>query len=266
MASVAFGPVVSDDSLYSAVCRGLADSCRAAGLMVLRIVPPCMEQAMICHNAAAAGLRYEHSQREINWSSLHLALDIPADQLLASFSENHRRSIRKAVKLGLHTELLKEPADLRLFAEQYVQMYRRRGLPLSARQTLQSFQGLFELFSKENNGFFMLVRSESGNIMGGICICYQGDTAFYYKGYTHTDQRHIPVTHLAIFNAMQLAAKKGSRYFDLGGYAQNTIEGDQLSAINRFKDGFRGKVVSHPDTMLIYTLPLAKWLYSISRQ
>ena len=265
MASAVFGPVVRESADYIPVCRGLVEKCRSAGVLVVRITPPYMtdeENALI---QSSSDFYFEHSDSEINWESLKLNLSHTSDGILKFFSENHRRSIKKAEKLNLQTELINDPDDISVFSDQYVQMYSHKGLPVSAESTQRAFQNLFSFFKQNDNGYFLAVRN-GGTMIGGVCICYQGDSAFYYKGFTCPEYRNMPINHLALYKAIVHAGEKCKQYFDFGGYASSPSMTDPIHSINRFKDGFRGERIRHPKTMLIYTMPMVRWIYSVKKQ
>ena len=48
-----------------------------------------------------------------------------------------------------------------------------------------------------------------------------------------------------------MAREKGCNYFDFGGYGREGFADSQVLNINRFKDGFKGKRIDYPDTILI---------------
>jgi lipid II:glycine glycyltransferase (peptidoglycan interpeptide bridge formation enzyme) len=266
LAWVIFGPVVKDFNDYEAVCKGLIAKCRNKGVWMLRILPPYMSDAQKAILESTKTFKYEFSDEEINWCSLRLPLDKPMEETLKGFSENHRRSIKKAQKLNLSTSQIESTSDIDVFSDQYVEMFQSRGLPVLLNNTRQIFQNLFSFFHKHDNGIFLVVRSDDGGMVGGLSITYQGNTAFYFKGYSHPDHRNLPINHLAFYNAMTIAKERGVEYFDFGGYANNVKEGDQLYAINRFKDGFGGKLITHPRTRLVYIMPGAKTLYKLYRR
>lgn len=265
-ASVLFGPVVRGTNEYEAICKGLVSKLARRGILMLRIIPPYMSQQDKASLESTTVLKFETSDNEINWCTLRLNLENPIEDLFKDFSENHRRSIKKAQKLNLTTEKINTPADIDIFTDQYILMYQSRGLPISPTATRQSFQSLSAFFKQHDNGLFLAVQTDQGDIVGGLCICFQGDTAFYYKGYSHPDQRSLPINHLAFYDAMILAKSRGLKYFDFGGYANNVKEGDQLYSINRFKDGFSGELVVYPKTLLIYTIPIVKTFYNFYRR
>ena len=266
LASVVFGPIVTDTADYMAVCSGLKRKCLLSGVMVIRIMPPYTADLSCGIISPAQSLRFRYSDTETNWATLKLDLDRSVEDIFKSFSHHHRRNIIKALKLNLKVEIISDPDDIDIFSKQYLQMYSGRGIHLPLEATRKSFRNLFDFFKKNDNGYFLKVKSQKDEIIGGLCVCYQGDSGFFNKGYSHPSYRHLPVSHLAMYQAIIFAKEKNKRYFDLGGYALDIAEGHPVYTINRFKDGFRGECVVYPKTMLLDTMPMARWLYSFHKK
>jgi lipid II:glycine glycyltransferase (peptidoglycan interpeptide bridge formation enzyme) len=144
-------------------------------------------------------------------------------------------------------------------------MYEKRGLPTDRANSIIKYLSLFDFFEKTGLGTFIMV-FENKLPIGGICCVIQGHTMRYLEGYSHPDFRQYPITHIAFFEAIKFAKQKGLRFFDLGGYANNVQEGDQLYAINKFKEGFRGQIITYPETLLIYTLFLSKQIFQLYKK
>jgi lipid II:glycine glycyltransferase (peptidoglycan interpeptide bridge formation enzyme) len=192
--------------------------------------------------------RFTRLGARIHWSSKRVSLGEEPEVILKSFSENHRRSVKKAVTQGIEFRRI-GPGEVGAFADGYVRMYRHRQLNVDPEQTLRSFEQLHRFLGETGKGFFMGAFRE-GMLLGGLIVIYQGETAFYYKGYIDHEQRQSPINHAAFYQAMLQARSDGLRWFDLGGYAVDTTD-EQLININKFKDGFKGVLVSFPPTKMI---------------
>jgi lipid II:glycine glycyltransferase (peptidoglycan interpeptide bridge formation enzyme) len=262
-ATVLFGPLVQDASDYEDACAALVSACRRRGVLLVKIFPPYMSAENEAAISSFTKIKYERSDTDFNWCSPKLSLDPTMDELLKGFSENHRRNVKKAQKLNLTVTEINNTADIDIFSEQFAKMYESRGLPVSVEQTKQSFQNIFAFHRKHDTGVFLAVRSETEGIVGGLCINYEGNAAFYHKGYSHPDHRSLPVNHIAFYEAIRLAKERGMKYFDFCGYGLNLKEDDQVNAINRFKDGFGGTLVYYPQTLTIYTTPFSKLLFNM---
>lgn len=262
-ATVYFGPVVSEPADYEEVCAEIISSCRKKGVLIVKIMPPYMTEEQKAAIASYTRFKFEQSDQEFNWASLKLSLDRPMEEIFKSFSDNHRQSVKKAQKLNLTADVITDPADLAIFADQYIQMYQKRGLPIDPDGIRHTFRLLFDFYREHDAGIFLAVRSPADGIIGGVCISYQGDSGFYQKGYSHPDHRRLPINHLAIYEAIKRSKDHGLKVFDFGGYGLNLKEDDQVHAINRFKSWFGGTLVYHPQTFTIYTTPFSKALYDL---
>jgi len=263
LATVSFGPLVRDADDYEEVCAATVNACTYKGVLMMKIFPPFSSVKNTPIQLPFAKLKSEQSDEDFNWASLLLPLDRPMEEIFSGFSENHKRSIRKAQKINLSTAEITTEEEINLFAEQYTKMYKIRELPVDLDEAKLSFQRLFTFFKEQKTGIFLAVKSDKGGMIGGLCISYQGNAAFYHKGYSHPDFRQLPINHLAFYDAINLAKAKGLKYFDFGGYGLNLSPEDQVNGINRFKDGFGGHLVTYPQTLTIYTTPISKLMHSI---
>lgn len=184
-----------------------------------------------------------------NWSSIRLELKTDEDVIFRNFSKGHKSDIKKALKLGIKisSEDLSEQ-DLRYFYEDYSLMASQRGLG-HIEEERDFFISLKHFFDKEQNGKFYLVKDEMNTIIGGIIVVYQGDTVRYYKGAANPKFRHIPILHIALWEAVKDAKLRGFKYFDFWGYNHWVNEDNQIFFINRFKKGFGGEYVFYPKTI-----------------
>lgn len=140
-------------------------------------------------------------------------------------------------------------------------MYQSRGLRIDHKRENIRFKAILNCFQQYKNGFFLAVKNNQKEIIGGICIQLQGNTAYYFKGYAHPQHRHLPINHIALFQAIKHAKRLEKSIFDFGGYALNTQNNVQLQAINHFKDGFRGTISLYPLTRYYYSLLFVKFAH-----
>lgn len=266
MASVLFGPVVRDRCDYMTMCQALTARCRSYGVLVVRITLPYMGQQQTHSLMPATASGIIDSEDELHWNTLKLDLSISEDDIWQNFSAHHKRNIIKAKRIQLSTKFINDESSIAEFARQFARMYRDRGLSISETSTQTGFMGLLDFFNRTGMGYFMAVNTVDGHTIGGICVLYQGESAFYYKGYASPDHRQLPVSHLAFEHAILKAKNDGFKYFDFGGYAPGIPTCDQLYSINKFKKGFNGEMISHPRTMICYTRPGVSFLYKMAKR
>jgi hypothetical protein len=203
------------------------------------------------------------AEKEIHWTTTHISLAQDEQSLLKSFSENHRRSIKKAKNISYEVTEVTDQKKIKEFAEGYIKMYRHRGNAVNSDLAKIQFQHLFDFFKITNRGFFITAMHE-GKMLGGICVIYTGNSAFYHKGFIDHTYNKMPINHLVFFEAMLKAKRDGMSQFDMGGYAPDTLN-EQIANINRFKNGFKGQLITFPQTRLLSLNLLGTFLYKVRR-
>jgi GNAT acetyltransferase-like protein len=188
----------------------------------------------------------------------------PDDWSDKRLSTNHRRNVKKARHLGLRTELMMA-ADVPQFSEQYVRMYRSRGLAVDATHARAMIAGRFTFLRETGEGQALKVCTSDGTMLGGLFIMQEGNRAFYDTGATDPEHRHVPILHLGILDSIAWASLAGCTLFDLGGYGFLADAADQIAKINRFKDGFRPQPLFFTRPMHFTLSPVGGRFFDIAR-
>jgi lipid II:glycine glycyltransferase (peptidoglycan interpeptide bridge formation enzyme) len=240
LADISFGPVVLDNDDYIECVDALKRQLRAKGLMLLRILPP--------YNAPRpAGIA-----ANFNWATSIIDISKGEEDILKSFSPNHRQSIRKAAAAGIRVQEL-GPGGAAAYAEGHVAMFASKGIRRNMADT-RRLVNEFQAIAQESAGteVFLLSASLAGSegIIGGGIFLRSGDTCMYYHGYAHRPDPPLPVLHLLLWEAMKQAKSLGCSRFDLAGYSLDTSD-LQLKAVNDFKRWFRGEILHYPPTVVI---------------
>ncbi len=239
LADVSFGPVVMDPSLFVDCIALLKPALRRKGRLILRVYPP------------QGAPPYSGFPGKFNWATSVVDLDRSEDEVLKSFSPNHRQSIRKAAAAGVRVQRLRQE-DVPPYVDGHVSMFARRGIPRSREESLRLVDDLHRLSSVDETSVFLLSAhaGESDGLIGGGIFLRNGDTCTYYQGYADRTEPPLPVLHLVLWEAMRRARAAGCRRFDLSGYSLD--EDDvQLKAVNDFKRWFRGEIIRYPDTVVV---------------
>src|SRR5690606_25041582 len=132
MADVSFGPVVLDRDYYVPCVKALRRALRLKGLVLMRILPP-----YDVPRPEGAGARF-------NWATSVVDLSGTEEELLKSFSPNHRHSISNAAAAAIRAEAL-AAGDAAAYAAGHVAMFARRGIPkdlAGTTQLVRDFQAL----------------------------------------------------------------------------------------------------------------------------
>ncbi len=189
-----------------------------------------------------------------NWSTSIIDLEKDIDSITKNLSTNHKRSLKKAKKLGITARVIEDEKEIEKFNDIYVRMYESRGRKIRKKANLKLYKKMSDFFDKSENGFFYGAFRDD-EMIGGIAIIIQGETGFYYHAATDPKRRKLPIQHLAIVSVLEFLQEKGLKQFDFGGYNHMVGKEDQVYNINRFKDGFTKDYVFYPKLMYIEFIP-----------
>ena len=252
LADISFGPIVLDNDQFTSCVAALKPALRRKGALLLRIIPP--YGAPQCKGLPA----------NFNWATSVVDLSPAEEDILKSFSPNHRQSIRKAVAAGIRVRPL-DAENVDAYARGHVGMFARRGISKDAAATLKLITELHALAKDPAHSVFILsaFSADSDQIIGGGVFLCTGDTCTYYQGYAERLEPPLPVLHLVLWEAMKRAKAMGCSRFDLSGYSLDDDD-QQLKAVNDFKRWFRGAIIHNPPTVVIPLYPLIATLLRIS--
>jgi peptidoglycan pentaglycine glycine transferase (the first glycine) len=171
------------------------------------------------------------------------------EDLLASFSRNCRRDVRKAEREGLSVEHGDDPSLLETFYDQHSAMYRRKGLTFPLR-------GPF-MRSSERAMRCGLIRIYWARFAGRIvnmALVSRFGVPMFTKGASIAsvlDEPVPPSGQLLHFEIMRRLRGEGFREYDLGGSpGLEPVEGHPNYPVWRFKRGFGGAF--HQDLGVYY--------------
>ncbi|MFQ5708109.1 MAG: GNAT family N-acetyltransferase [bacterium] len=266
-AHIHFGPIFHDPNILIDSVRQIYRHYKARGFTHLSI------QLGIKTNSTSEYIEYVLN-RDLkiktfydrhNWSSVVVDLSRDLEEIYKNFSSNHKRSIKKALKLGVQVREIKDLSTVEELCAKYIKMYKHRKTYLDEARTQTTFARMYDFFQEHKAGLFLGAWDRDEHLVGGLVLLLQGHSFFYSKGVADPDYRHMPVTHLAFFEAMKMAKAAGFRYFDFGGYNHFVDANDQVYEINRFKAGFSRNFVFYPKIMHFDYRPLPYKLVKLAR-
>jgi len=188
----------------------------------------------------------------LNWSTITVDLSQPIELINSKFSQNHKRSLKKAVNAGLSVKTISTQEDISILAAVYNEMYSKRKILKPFENTFAVFSEILNMYFARNRGFFLGVYNSEAVLIGGACFTIQKDTIMYQYGCSSA-HNNLPILHIAFYEAIKMAQEMNMRFFDFCGYNEYVQENDQVYHINRFKKGFAGQVISYPKR-LYFTL------------
>ncbi|OFX17429.1 MAG: hypothetical protein A2033_07835 [Bacteroidetes bacterium GWA2_31_9] len=201
-----------------------------------------------------------------NWSTVIVNLIDDENSIYSKFSENHKRSIKKATKEGFFVREINSENEILEFAMLYDCLYHKRNIEKPFKDSKSVFLQIFKFFNKNNLGFFLGVYSKDGILMGGICLAFQGNTVIYQFGTSGKNENKVPILHLAFYEAFKITKKRGFSFFDLGGYNRYVDIKNQVYNINRFKLGFSNDILDYPPSFYFVLSKSKFWIYSILKK
>lgn len=249
--TILFGPVCSNPEYLAGFMLNVAKLSKNNGIGMLSVVNLFSDST---RNGILEKVQKEYCLTQKNcvnaWATLKINLSQTGEELFSHFSDNHKRAIKKALKLGFSVHQIKQGDDIVLFSKLYNEMYKKRKIVLPVKDPEKMFIEIFKFFNKTDKGSIWGVY-DNEKLIGGIVLGYHGNTAFYHYGASDKDFHNKPVMHILFFEAMKTLKHNGFTCFDLGGYALEINADKQLANINRFKRGFGGSLINYGDPINI---------------
>lgn len=176
------------------------------------------------------------------YSTSWLDLGPGPDTLLAGCAADWRNALRRAQRRAL-TVTVDGGADEVGWLLDRNEAYRRQ---VGYRGPSRGFLGHLAAAAAADGDLLVLVAYLATEPVAGILIVRHGSAATYEVGYVSRSGRDGCATHLLLWRAVDLLARAGVRWLDLGGLAT-----DRAPGIARFKLGLGGEVATLPGTYLM---------------
>lgn len=161
------------------------------------------------------------------------------DDVLAGFSQQWRRNIRKADKAGVQVRLGTR-ADLADFHRIYLETAARDRFTPRARVY---FERMWDALNSAADGFHEMtlhLAECDGHLAAATIMIRVGDHAWYSYGASTTADRDVRPSNALQWHMITRAHESGCRVYDLRGIAANLEPGNHLVGLIRFKVGSGG--------------------------
>lgn len=193
-------------------------------------------------------------------SSYEIDLSKGIEEIFSNMRGGHKRTIKKAVKLGITVEPAKNNAELDAFIEIYSKMCKARRIE-QGELSPENIYKIHDYLTTNNKGQILIAKDINGSVLGGVVLVYQGITVRGLKGTSDDDKRELPISHHVLFEAIKESQRKGFRYFDFWGYNHFADEKNHVYNINYFKLGFGGYCTFFAKKMNINLIPFGYNIY-----
>ena len=199
-----------------------------------------------------------------NLFTIAVNLEKNGDDILDAFNKSNKRGVKKGIKEGFEIREISEGSEVEKFAKIFDEMIQARGIENQFTDTNSTFKNILSKFNSEGFGKILAVYNTENIMMGGIMILFKDDFVHYDTGASSPEFRKIPIMHSLFYNAMLMSKEMGHKWFDLGGYNLISAEGDQVTNINKFKEGFAGVPQIYPKKMYFTINPILNTLFNLA--
>jgi len=185
-------------------------------------------------------------------ASLEIDLDRSISNIYGDMRKGHKSDIQKALRSGMQIEEAQSEGDVKAFTDIYHKMTKTRKIH---GHTSMEIKRIFNYVQNNGLGTLLLAKDNNNMVVGGAIIVKQGISARYLISASDPEKRDLPMTHLVIYKAIEMAKKDRLRYFDFWGFNHFADKDDQIYNVNLFKKGFGGYYTFFAKKMNIDLIP-----------
>jgi len=172
-----------------------------------------------------------------NQYCLHvLTTEIGPERLFKQLKSGVQRSIKKAQKHGLKTEIRRDAEAVNIFYQLHLKTRKKQGVPIQPRR-------FFDLFHRHilqsDLGFVTLAHSNSRYISAGVFCGFKGTITYKY-GASDPERLDCSPNHLMLWDTLVYARQHGFSRFDFGKTALSN------TGLRSFKSGWNTEEVLLP--------------------
>ena len=157
------------------------------------------------------------------------------EDILKSFKEGTRYSVRYSKRKGVEIKCGKDEDDLHAFFELLNKTEDRQDFDSFSREYFSN------LLSTINSDLFLAV-SEEGEVVASTVFGYFGNVATSLHSAFDYEKRKLRATSLIRYEAILKAKEEGCDKFDAWG-----IDEEEMPGVTKFKKGFGGEEVVYPE-------------------
>jgi len=206
--------------------------------------------------------KYTKFMKEIPYYTKHIDLNLNPDELKQSFSKRVRAKINKANKTGVKFQIYKLDNDKQI--NNYIKY---------CNEHIKSKKLLYKLTKRDITSFldnYVVTHALYNNetlVMHGYFVDYKSKTVYanesasQFRTLDNSNEVNrdfiSKANNFLHYQDMLYFKEHGMKIYDFGGYTINSTDKSMLN-INRFKDGFRGKIIqqNHYESYVFFTINL----------
>ncbi len=147
-------------------------------------------------------------------NTIYLSLTQSHESLWNGLRENHRRNIKKAMRLGVEISWDTRGEHLEQFYTLYVETMRRRQAASFYFFPMEFFRSTLDLLG--DSAFLGVARFQGRVVAGALFLRHNGFLHYHFGG-SQEESLELGANHLLFYQAAVWGQEHGSRYFHLGG-------------------------------------------------
>lgn len=245
-----------DDAAQRALWQGIEGLARRARAVALLVEPNWPDGAPEAEALAAHGLRPSPDTVQPR-RTIVVDLDASEQEILARMKSKWRYNVRLAARRGVEVR----PVGLEGLDAFYALLRltgRRDGFAI---HSAAYYRRALDLLAPLGRAELFLAHHE-GEPLAGLMAMAFGPMAIYMYGASSNARRELMPNHLLQWWAMQWARGLGCAYYDLWGIADVEASSPTaaLRGVQRFKEGFGGRVVRTVGAYQRVYAPALHWL------
>lgn len=211
-----------------------------------------------------------HNSSFLPSKTIRIDLTLSEEKILNGMKKKTRYEIRLAQE---NKVWVAQSKDADLFSGVWQKSARKRGMWLPQKKEItalcQAFgQKAHILFAYKNRlipdtryPIPDLPAGRQDTPLAGVLLAHSPDTAYYMYAFSTKEGNKLSAPTLLVWEAIKLAKNEKCKVFDFEGiYDERYPQTKNWKGFTKFKEGFEGKVVIYPQTLVRYYSPLAKLL------
>jgi hypothetical protein len=180
--------------------------------------------------------------------TIWIDLERSEKEIFSSFSEAKRRAVRRAEKNGVTIKEVTSPKEF-LWLKKY-SLWEKMILPIATGQEVNT---LYKSFFPKNANILIAFYQEKP--IAGIFLLHTGEVSYYWLAAATNNGKKLFAPTLLTWEAFKLAKKIGCQIFDFEGVYDERYPIKSWLGFTKFKEGFGGKEIYHPPSLIKMKLP-----------
>lgn len=236
------GPFAASTNVAKKLLEVLIERAKEESVAFLRIEPDDLKSPFLSLLKKEGFINRGPIQPEY---SLLIPLELPVEEIYASFRKTTRSEIRKAnegkITIKSYSDLSRWDDVSKLFLETAIRQ-KFISHPLSYIKTqFENFAPLTKLY---------IAQTKNQILATAIILSYR-KVSTYLHAASSIQGRNLGSSHLMVWTAIEDAKKRGDEFFDLWGVAPPNQSNHSWTGITIFKQGFGGILVSYPKAFIL---------------